>query len=66
MDNVPSPEELLPHAAVLDLLNVCSRTVRRWTKNNGFPQPIIINGRKYWRRGAVNAWIDAQAGRHAA
>jgi predicted DNA-binding transcriptional regulator AlpA len=30
-----------------------------------FPQPIYIQGRRYWRAEEVEAWIEAQAARKA-
>lgn len=31
----------------------------------GFPQPILIQRRRYWREAEVQAWIDQRAGRQA-
>jgi hypothetical protein len=40
------------------------RTINRWTNSPAlnFPQPIVINGRKYWDRQEVIAWARLRRG----
>jgi predicted DNA-binding transcriptional regulator AlpA len=37
---------------------VCAETVSRWVKNPklGFPRPVKINTRRYWKVTEVAAW----------
>lgn len=46
-----SPEDMLPAAQVLARYQVSDMTLFRWLKDARlrFPQPIRINGRRYWR-----------------
>jgi predicted DNA-binding transcriptional regulator AlpA len=41
------------------------RTLDRWISSGAFPRADIAIGTKvrFWRRGTVEAWIDAQAAR---
>jgi predicted DNA-binding transcriptional regulator AlpA len=55
-----TPDPLLSQPRVLALLGVSSMTLWRWRQVSGFPAPTTINGRNYWRRGVVDAWIDGQ------
>jgi len=62
----PHPEgadPLLDSVAVRAHLGGCSEmSLWRWTRNNGFPEPDLrLNGRKLWRLGTVEAWINAIA-----
>ena len=43
--------------------NVSEMTVHRWRKNPNlnFPVPFKICGRNYWKRGTIDAWIEARA-----
>jgi predicted DNA-binding transcriptional regulator AlpA len=43
-------------------------TIWRWVRDPalGFPQPIQINGRSYWRLSDLEAWEAAQASKSAA
>jgi len=63
----PRPEgadPLLDSVAVRAHLGGCSEmSLWRWTRNNGFPEPDLrLNGRKLWRLGTVDGWINAQNG----
>jgi len=37
--------------------NVCKMTVLRWKKQGVLPEPVVINGRYYWRWSEVDAKI---------
>ena len=41
--------------------NVVSRTIERWEQDPelNFPKPLVVNGRKYWRREEVEHWERA-------
>jgi len=56
---------LMPANAVCQLLGgISDMTLWRLVKKqDGFPCPVYVGRRRFWRRSAVNAWIDAQAER---
>jgi hypothetical protein len=53
----------LPTRLVCERYNVCDRTIARWERdpNLGFPQPVIINGRKYHDEDRLTDWDRANA-----
>ncbi|WP_415188094.1 helix-turn-helix transcriptional regulator [Rhodomicrobium sp.] len=56
-------DDLLTSAHVRAALGgISAATIYRWTQraNLKFPEPIKIAGRKFWRRGEVRAWCEAQ------
>jgi hypothetical protein len=54
---------LVPSRKVLERYLICDRTLDRWVVNPalGFPQPVIINRRRYWRVSELSAWERARA-----
>ncbi len=48
--------------------NVSDMCIWRWLRDErvGFPQPIQINRRNYWRLGDLRAWQAKHAGKAAA
>lgn len=48
----------IPDREVCFRYGICSRTLSRWDRNPklNFPQPIIINGRKYRIEEELAAW----------
>lgn len=63
-----SPEDMLPAAQVLARYQVSEMTLYRWLKDArlSFPQPIRINGRRYWRLADLQAFEVKQATRKEA
>jgi hypothetical protein len=55
----------LPTRQVCERYGVCDRTIARWERDPElqFPQPTLINGRKYYDDVALTAWDRANAGR---
>jgi predicted DNA-binding transcriptional regulator AlpA len=55
--------EWLPAAKLAVFLNVSAMAIWRWERDPRleFPQPTIINGRKYWNRTDINGWMRARA-----
>ena len=42
--------------------NISDMTLWRWLKGElQFPQPIVINRRRYWPENEINAWERARA-----
>lgn len=41
--------------------NVSDMSLWRWTRHAGFPEPVRLNRRRYWRAGEVDAWWEARA-----
>jgi hypothetical protein len=56
-------EELVPASKVRGRYNVSNQTLWRWENNEklGFPQPIRINARRYWRLAELQAFEIRQA-----
>ena len=63
-----SAEDLLPAAHLLARYRVSDMTLFRWLKDPklGFPQPIRINGRRYWRLTDLQAFEARQASKQEA
>ncbi len=58
----PTPDDLLSSARVLARYGVSAMTILRWQKRQqlGFPKPIRINNRRYWRLSALQAFEARQ------
>jgi hypothetical protein len=58
-----SDSSLVPSRKVLERYLICDRTLDRWTANPtlGFPQPVLINKRRYWRVAELAAWERSRA-----
>lgn len=57
-----TPTNHLTTAQLTARYRVCRRTIGRWAvqPNLNFPQPLVINGRRYWREDALEAWEHQQ------
>jgi len=56
--------KLISAATVRDLCGgVSDMTLWRWLNDRamGFPEPVYIQKRRYWREAELGAWIEAQA-----
>jgi len=53
---------LIPRSVLATELGVHPRTLKRWLDKAklGFPAPILINGRNYFVREAIEKWKDEQ------
>jgi predicted DNA-binding transcriptional regulator AlpA len=67
-DIAPSSTEgrMASQAKLAEHFDTSQMTIWRWRKKlDGFPKPIVINGRNYWSIAAVERWkaslIDAKA-----
>lgn len=61
--------KVITAAALRETLGgVSDMTIWRWQKSAelGFPHPIKIQGRRYWREADVLDWLDRQAGKAGA
>jgi hypothetical protein len=56
-------ESLLPTRAVCARYQVVPRTIERWVEDEGlgFPQPLFINRRKYFRQRELEAFERRRA-----
>jgi predicted DNA-binding transcriptional regulator AlpA len=56
------PDSLMGIGQVTALLDVSKMTVHRWMADValGFPEPLRIGGRNYWKRGELVAFISRQ------
>jgi hypothetical protein len=55
---VAASSNLLPDPLVAERYQVTPRTIHRWDRQPelGFPQPLLINGRKYRRLNQLESW----------
>ena len=53
----------LPASQVRARYGVSEMSIWRWLRDErlGFPAPIRINGRRYWRRHELEAWEASRA-----
>jgi predicted DNA-binding transcriptional regulator AlpA len=69
LSNPPVPEEDDPHRLMnsAELRHLCGgisdMSLWRWLADEelGFPRPLTVGKRRYWRRGDVIAWISHRA-----
>ena len=56
---------LLPAKKVQQRYDVADRTLDRWleSKTLGFPRPVLINTRRYWRIAELEQWERTRAAR---
>jgi hypothetical protein len=59
--------ELLPNVAIARRYGVDLRTIRRWEEDPDlhFPDPVVINNRKYRYRRDLEAWERKRAAARA-
>jgi predicted DNA-binding transcriptional regulator AlpA len=57
--------QYLPGRQVRDRYNVSDMTLWRWLRNPklNFPQPTIINRRRYWAEEELQQWERSRASR---
>lgn len=55
------PPELVGLGEIADLYGVAKNSAWRWTKREGFPEPVThVSGRvPVWRRSDVERWVAA-------
>lgn len=53
---------MIPKPALAAELGVSTRTISRWLTDSAveFPKPIVIRGRNYFSRSAIEAWKSAR------
>ena len=59
----PDSGPLLPARKVWERYDVTDRTLDRWLEREelGFPKPLVINGRRYFRQYEIESWERARA-----
>jgi len=62
MSDAQSIPRKLPTRKVCDRFSVTDRTIARWERDPrlNFPQPTVINGRKYYDEDALTKWDSTQ------
>lgn len=60
-------DTLLPSREVWTRYGVCDRTLDRWVADPalGFPAPLRINRRRYWRAADLQTWERGRGTRSA-
>ncbi|WOH55040.1 DNA-binding protein [Bradyrhizobium sp. BWC-3-1] len=68
MDKSTPAEALLPASKVCARYTRSAKTLDRWLKDDtlGFPRPVVIRNRRYFREAELIDWERAQAGKKAA
>jgi predicted DNA-binding transcriptional regulator AlpA len=63
MNTLSVNSELLPTRFLLQRYSVSDRTIDRWCNNSelGFPQPMVVNKRRYWRLSELEEWERSRA-----
>ena len=58
-----SSDQRLPTSMVADRFHVATRTVERWMEDPllNFPQPLLINKRRYWSLAELENWERVRA-----
>ncbi|WP_372783487.1 helix-turn-helix transcriptional regulator [Phenylobacterium sp.] len=53
----------LPTKALMERFGVSDRTVDRWLQDDAlnFPQPLVINRRRYWSLQEIEQWERSRA-----
>jgi hypothetical protein len=59
------PQKLLPLRAMVDRYSVTERTIDRWLASGILPEPLRINGLRYWRLGELEQRERARMGSQA-
>ena len=61
--NYSTPESYVPAAQVCRRYGKTDRTLDRWLKdeNLGFPRPMIVRSRRYFKEAELLEWERAQA-----
>jgi DNA-binding transcriptional MerR regulator len=65
MSSQPNTGRKLPTRRVCERYDVTDRTISRWERDPAlkFPQPVVINNRKYYEEEQLTDWDRANAGR---
>jgi predicted DNA-binding transcriptional regulator AlpA len=56
------PQKLLPMRAMVERYSVTERTIDRWLDGGILPEPLRINGLRYWRLGELEQRERARMG----
>jgi predicted DNA-binding transcriptional regulator AlpA len=61
-------DNLMPTRQVCQRYSVSPRTIERWFENEklGFPKPVLINKRRYYREAELTAWERSRLNMSAA
>lgn len=58
-DEAKDLERLLSRRDLRRLFPVSDMTIWRWQQSRGFPPPMKIGGRNFWREHDVSTWIQS-------
>jgi hypothetical protein len=66
--DVRPPDNMLPAAMVWRRYGKTDRTLDRWLKDEslGFPRPVVIRNRRYFKEAELLDWERAQASKSRA
>lgn len=62
-NDINQSERLVPQKQVLERLQISAMTLWRWVHHSlhGFPKPIVLSKRNFWRESDLNNWIESKA-----
>jgi predicted DNA-binding transcriptional regulator AlpA len=65
MDRYNTTDSLLPARQVCERYKIVGQTLDRWLADErlNFPQPLIINKRRYFKERLLQSWERSRAGR---
>jgi predicted DNA-binding transcriptional regulator AlpA len=46
-----------------EFLGISPFAVQRWVREDGFPEPVLVNGNRRWPRDEVREWLLTATGR---
>jgi predicted DNA-binding transcriptional regulator AlpA len=46
-----------------EFLGISPFAVQRWIREDGFPEPVLVNGNRRWPRDDVREWLVTATGR---
>ena len=55
-------DQMMSSGAIAREFGVHVRTIDNWQGRDGlgFPSPVVINGRRYWKRSDIEAWKQSR------
>lgn len=54
-------DSLVSRATLRSLVPIADMTLWRWIKQGLFPQPLVLNRRRYWRLAEIQAFVAQQS-----
>ena len=59
MHSAPTKTVLISTEQLIQIVPVCSRTIKRWVDRGLFPKPIRQGQKNFWPADKIDAWVEA-------